>query len=97
MEEHKIIPFDQRHFDSVVALWRAVFGYETAHNDPALIIEKKRKVSDGLFFVAVSNADEAVGVIMSGYDGHRGRTRNRTESRHFDPLGEGPSRFRLHQ
>ena len=90
MEEHKIIPFDQRHSDSVVALWRAVFGYETAH-------EKKRKVSDDLFFVAVSNADEAVGAIMSGYDGHRGRTRNRTESRHFDPLGEGPSRFRLHQ
>lgn len=55
----------------VVELWRNVFGYETAHNEPNLAISKKISVKDGLFFVAV-DATEIVGTIMAGYDGHRG-------------------------
>jgi len=55
----------------VVELWRHVFGYETAHNDPHLTISKKIAVNDGLFFVAVENA-QIIGTIMAGYDGHRG-------------------------
>ena len=57
--------------DQVVVLWRNVFGYETAHNEPNLAISKKIATNDGLFFVAVENT-EVVGTIMSGYDGHRG-------------------------
>ena len=55
----------------VIALWREVFGYETAHNEPALAIGKKVAVEDGMFFVAVDQA-VVVGTIMAGYDGHRG-------------------------
>lgn len=55
----------------VVELWRNVFGYETAHNEPNLAISKKIATQDGLFFVAVDNA-AIVGTIMAGYDGHRG-------------------------
>jgi ribosomal protein S18 acetylase RimI-like enzyme len=55
----------------VVELWRNVFGYETAHNEPNLAISKKIATNDGLFFVAVENTD-IVGTIMAGYDGHRG-------------------------
>ena len=55
----------------VVELWRNVFGYETAHNEPNLAISKKTAVQDGLFFVAVDTT-EIVGTIMAGYDGHRG-------------------------
>ena len=55
----------------VVELWRNVFGYETTHNEPNLSISKKIATKDGLFFVAVENAD-IVGTIMAGYDGHRG-------------------------
>ena len=55
----------------VVELWRNVFGYETAHNEPNLSISKKIATKDGLFFVAVVNTD-IVGTIMAGYDGHRG-------------------------
>lgn len=55
----------------VVELWRNVFGYETAHNEPNLAISKKISVKDGLFFVAV-DATEIIGTIMAGYDGHRG-------------------------
>ena len=57
--------------EQVVALWRTVFGYETAHNDPALAIEKKLDAGDRLFFVADASG-ELVGTAMAGYDGHRG-------------------------
>jgi len=55
----------------VVELWRNVFGYETAHNEPNLAISKKIAINDGLFFVVVENS-AIVGTIMAGYDGHRG-------------------------
>jgi ribose 1,5-bisphosphokinase len=55
----------------VVELWRNIFGYETAHNEPNLTISKKIAINDGLFFVAIENA-HIVGTIMAGYDGHRG-------------------------
>lgn len=57
--------------ESVISLWQTAFGYETAHNDPALAIARKLAVADGLFFVA-SQADKVVGTVMAGYDGHRG-------------------------
>jgi ribosomal protein S18 acetylase RimI-like enzyme len=62
---------DAVHRRQVVALWEAVFAYETPHNRPGLAIDKKLAVDDQLFFVAV--ADNAViGTVMAGYDGHRG-------------------------
>jgi len=62
---------DSAHRDKVIALWEAVFGYETAHNRPALVIDKRLAVEDGLFFVAIHGTD-VIGTIMAGYDGHRG-------------------------
>jgi ribosomal protein S18 acetylase RimI-like enzyme len=71
-----IIPFDNAlHRSQVMAVWRASFGYETAHNEPGLVIDKKLAMQDGLFFVAVADGDvagEVVGTVMAGYDGHRG-------------------------
>lgn len=55
----------------VIALWRTVFGYATAHNDPSLAITKKLDAKDGLFFVA-DDQGLVVGTAMAGYDGHRG-------------------------
>jgi ribosomal protein S18 acetylase RimI-like enzyme len=67
-----ITPFtNATHRHQVVALWKAVFGYEAAHNNPALIIDKKLAVDDQLFFVAVAGPT-VVGTVMAGYDGHRG-------------------------
>ncbi len=59
------------HRDQVVTLWQDVFGYETDHNLPTLVIDKKRAVNDGLFFVAQADK-KVVGTVMAGYDGHRG-------------------------
>lgn len=67
-----ITPYvDGRHRPQVVALWQAVFGYEAAHNEPNLAIDRKLAVDDQLFFVAV-DGETVVGTIMAGYDGHRG-------------------------
>lgn len=67
-----IIPFeDSAHRDGTVALWHAVFGYEAAHNEPHLVIDRKLALDDGLFFIAICDG-VIVGSIMAGYDGHRG-------------------------
>lgn len=59
------------HQEAVVRLWQGVFGYETAHNEPNLVIAKKLAVHDRLFFVALLD-DVVIGTVMGGYDGHRG-------------------------
>ncbi|HEX4120113.1 MAG TPA: GNAT family acetyltransferase [Verrucomicrobiae bacterium] len=67
-----ITPFDNSvHRSQVAALWKTTFGYQTAHNDPGLVIDKKLAANDELFFVATAG-DAVVGTVMAGYDGHRG-------------------------
>jgi len=68
----QIIPFDNvEHRSQVIDIWSSIFSYEEPRNDPALVIDKKLAVDDGLFFVAMENG-KVVGTIMAGYDGHRG-------------------------
>ena len=62
---------DSEHREEVIALWHDVFGYEAAHNEPNLAIDRKLALGDGLFFVALCDG-AVVGSIMAGYDGHRG-------------------------
>lgn len=60
-----------QHRQPVIDLWNRVFGYDTAHNAPELAIDRKLAVDDGLFFVALAEA-QVIGTLMAGYDGHRG-------------------------
>jgi len=62
---------NNKHRDQVISLWKDVFGYETSHNSPDIVIDKKVEFNDGLFFIAVDN-DNVIGTVMAGYDGHRG-------------------------
>lgn len=62
---------DDAHRQPVIALWETVFGYASAHNAPARVIDTKLAVHDGLFFVALLDG-HVVGTVMAGYDGHRG-------------------------
>lgn len=72
LSRHPIGPYrDRQHRAQVVGLWQQAFGYDTAHNSPALAIDKKLAVNDGLFFVA-TDKKTVVGTILAGYDGHRG-------------------------
>ncbi len=67
-----IVDFDNsKHRSQVVGLWQHVFGYEAAHNDPELVIDKKIENKDRLFFVA-EKEQKVIGTVMAGYDGHRG-------------------------
>ncbi len=59
------------HRSQVMDLWRASFSYGTPHNEPGLVIDKKRVMNDGLFFVGLVDGVVA-GTVMAGYDGHRG-------------------------
>lgn len=63
---------DERDRETVIGLWRDVFPYATGHNDPVRSIERILAVGgDGLFLVA-EDANDVVGTVMGGYDGHRG-------------------------
>lgn len=62
---------DSAHRAQVETLWRQSFGYATAHNRPALAIDRKLAVDDALFFTAMAD-DQVIGTVMAGYDGHRG-------------------------
>jgi ribosomal protein S18 acetylase RimI-like enzyme len=67
IEEYK----DKLHREQVIELWEKVFGYATARNAPALVIDKKLAIDDGLLLVGTKN-EEVIGTVMAGYDGHRG-------------------------
>ena len=70
--QYEIVDFDDlQHRAQVIDLWQTVFGYETAHNSPEVVIDKKIQNKDGLFFVATKEG-KVVGTVMAGYDGHRG-------------------------
>ncbi len=72
MKGMTVAPFvDADHRDQVMALWKTVFGYDAAHNEPGLVIDRKVAVADGLFFVGLVGS-VVIGTIMAGYDGHRG-------------------------
>jgi ribosomal protein S18 acetylase RimI-like enzyme len=62
--------FTLRDTESVIALWQAT-GLTRSWNNPHLDIQRKLTVQPELFLVAV-DADEIVGTVMAGYDGHRG-------------------------
>lgn len=68
----EIIDFDRnKHQNQVIDLWNLVFAYHAPHNDPQLVIKKKKDFKDGLFFVALKD-NKVIGTIMAGYDGRRG-------------------------
>lgn len=74
IESHlfEVIAFsNEKHREQVIALWKEVFGYEAARNDPGFVIDQKIAMGDGLFFVA-DHPEGIVGAVMAGYDGHRG-------------------------
>jgi ribosomal protein S18 acetylase RimI-like enzyme len=69
---HTIVAYsDAVHRQQVIQLWKSVFAYDTAHNQPSLAIDKKLAVHDELFFLALVDGMVA-GTVLCGYDGHRG-------------------------
>lgn len=67
----KIRNYHQSDKESVISLWKEVFNPKKYHNTPEVVIDKKIKHNDDLFFVAEQD-NKIIGTIISGYDGHRG-------------------------
>ena len=67
----EIRPFLEADADAVCMLWKSVFAYPAAHNEPVKVIRDKLAVQRELFFVA-ADSGAVVGTVMGGYDGHRG-------------------------
>ena len=62
--------FTLRDTESVIALWQST-GLTKSWNNPHLDIQRKLTLQPELFLVA-TDADEIIGTVMAGYDGHRG-------------------------
>ena len=62
---------DKMHREQVIELWQKTSGSSAAHNMPAIAIDKKLEIDDGLFSVGTKNGD-VIGTVVAGYDGHRG-------------------------
>lgn len=68
----EIEPYNNsKHRKQVIELWESVFAPKDERNRPELVIDKKLSVKDNLFFIA-REANQVIGTIMAGYDGHRG-------------------------
>ncbi|PBC04500.1 GNAT family acetyltransferase [Mesorhizobium sp. WSM3860] len=66
-----IIQYGERHFDGTDALWREAFPNGAPWNAARISIAEKLRFQPNLLLVAIE-ADQVVGSIMAGYDGHRG-------------------------
>jgi ribosomal protein S18 acetylase RimI-like enzyme len=66
----EIRPIRPDETEAVVALWEAC-DLIRHWNDPRKDIERKLRVDPDLFLVAVED-ELVVGVVMAGYEGHRG-------------------------
>jgi ribosomal protein S18 acetylase RimI-like enzyme len=69
MTEVLVRPFAAADLDAVVALWKQVFGYSEARNDPARVIAS-HLAHEGSLLVA-AEGERVIGTLMVGYDGHR--------------------------
>ena len=66
-----IAPYQDRHRDGVIGLWKEVFADSAPRNEPGAVIAAKLRERPELFFVA-SDGGRVLGTVMAGYDGHRG-------------------------
>lgn len=71
MSEVVVRAFRDADEPTVTTLWDRVFGKQTGRNEPARVVEQKRKVQPELFLVA-ELAGDVVGTTLAGDDGHRG-------------------------
>jgi len=69
--EFAVRNYHRKDREHVVALWRVAFAGDPARNEPNGVIDRKRLVDDGLFFVAVAG-ERVAGTVLAGFDGVRG-------------------------
>ena len=66
----EIRKYEQGDKEQLVRLLKEGFPNDPPHNEPGRVLDEKRKVDD-LIFVAEKKG-KLFGMVMAGYDGHRG-------------------------
>ena len=67
----KIRPYEPADETAVISLWREVLPDAAPHNEPGMVLRQKLVYERDLLLVADVEG-VLVGVVMGGYDGHRG-------------------------
>jgi len=67
----RVRPYARGDRDAVIALWRAAFPSEAARNEPSGILERALARDRDALLVA-ERAGAVAGVVIAGWDGHRG-------------------------
>jgi len=67
----KVRKYIDKDKNEVISIWKEIFSSNKPHNNPNLVIDLKTAQKDNLFFVAEEN-NKIIGIIMAGFDGHRG-------------------------
>jgi ribosomal protein S18 acetylase RimI-like enzyme len=57
--------------DDVLALWGLAFAGDPPRNEPSLVIDRKQREKDELFFVGIHEG-RVVATVLAGFDGVRG-------------------------
>jgi ribosomal protein S18 acetylase RimI-like enzyme len=68
----RIVPYADRHFAGIDALWQACFPNDPLRNRAHAAIPAKLALGDDLLLVAEDPDGAVIGTAMAGYDGHRG-------------------------
>jgi len=71
MAAFRIVNYSAEHFEGVRALWRQAFPDNPQWNMGEIAATAKLPAWADLFFIA-QDAEEVVGSIMAGFDGHQG-------------------------
>ena len=71
MAAFRIVNYSTDHFEGVRALWREAFPDNPRWSPGEIAATARLPAWSDLFFIA-QDADEVVGSIMAGFDGHQG-------------------------
>jgi ribosomal protein S18 acetylase RimI-like enzyme len=67
----EIVPYAERHFEGIDALWREAFPDAEPRNSAERVILVKLTVQPDLILIA-TEGDLVVGSVLAGFDGYRG-------------------------
>jgi ribosomal protein S18 acetylase RimI-like enzyme len=71
----KLRQYEERDREQLLELWTNIFNDTGSHNDPEYILTSKLAIDENIYVASeqdASHKENITGVIIAGYDGHRG-------------------------
>ena len=81
--------YQEQDRQQLLELWASIFDETGAYNKPQYMLDSKLAIDNNIYVARQS--EEVVGVILAGYDGHRGWLYSLAVSRYFQRKGVGKS------